>query len=253
MRARWGAVVVCSLLVLVGCAPPASPSTWQYQLSGRVDTSVDAPVYIVDGFDVEASVVDELHDAGRKVVCYINAGAYEQWRRDASAYPEEVVGEPLADWPGEAWLDIRRLDLLEPIIAARLDLCREKGFDAVEPDNVDGYTNESGFPLTAEDQLRFNRRIAEMAHERSLEVALKNDVGQVDELVGDFDFAVNESCVEENECELLEPFVRDGKMVLHVEYDLPLDEFCPVTAELGFSSIRKPLKLTAPVEPCPAA
>ena len=172
MRARWGAVVVCSLLVLVGCAPPASPSTWQYQLSGRVDTSVDAPVYIVDGFDVEASVVDELHDAGRKVVCYINAGAYEQWRRDASAYPEEVVGEPLADWPGEAWLDIRRLDLLEPIIAARR--------------------------------------------------------------------------------ELLEPFVRDGKMVLHVEYDLPLDEFCPVTAELGFSSIRKPLTLTAPVEPCPA-
>lgn len=209
-------------------------------------------MYIVDLFDVDASVVDELHGAGRQVVCCLNAGAYEQWRPDASQYPTEVVGEPLADWPGEAWLDIRQLDQLEPIIAARLDLGREKGFDAVEPDNVDGYSHETGFPLTADDQLRFNRRLAEMAHERSLEVALKNDLDQVDELVSDFDFAVNESCVEEDECELLEPFVSDGKMVLHVEYDLSIEEFCPVTAALGFSSIRKPLDLMSPVEPCPA-
>ena len=32
----------------------------------------------------------------------------------------------------------------------------QKGFDGVEPDNVDAYTNDSGFPLTAADQLAYN-------------------------------------------------------------------------------------------------
>ena len=34
-------------------------------------------------------------------------------------------------------------------MAARFDECREKGFDAVEADLVDGYARDSGFPLTA--------------------------------------------------------------------------------------------------------
>jgi hypothetical protein len=123
--------------------------------------------------------------------------------------------------------------------------------DSVDPDNLNGYDQETGFPLTAEDQLRFNRMIARLAHERSLGVGLKNDLEQVEQLVGDFDFAVNESCVDEDECELLAPFVQAGKVVLHVEYDLPTDEFCAATAPLRFSSIRKPRDLTAPLEGCP--
>ncbi len=151
---------------------------------------------------------------------------------------------------GEAWLDVRRLDVLEPIMAARLDLCRAKGFDAVDPDNLDGYRNDTGFPLTPEDQLRFNRMIARLAHERSLGVGLKNDLEQVEQLVGDFDFAVNESCVDQGECELLRPFLDAGKAVLHVEYELPTSEFCDVTASMGFSSISKPRDLSAPREAC---
>jgi hypothetical protein len=80
-------------------------------------------------------------------------------------------------------------------------------------------------------------------------VGLKNDLEQVGQLVGDFDFAVNESCVDLGECELLRPFVAAGA-VLHVEYDLPTHAFCDVTASLGFSSIRKPRDLSAPVEAC---
>jgi len=36
-----------------------------------------------------------------------------------------------------------------------------------------------------------------------------------------------------------------------VEYDLDTNAFCPVTARLGFRSIRKPLDLNATVQPCP--
>jgi hypothetical protein len=224
--------------------------SWQYQLEDPVDTTVDADVFDVDVFDVDASVVRALHQDGKRVICYVNVGAVENWRPDVEQFPPEVVGEALDGWPGESWLDVRRHEVLEPIMAARLDMCRDAGFDAVEPDNVDGYSHDTGFAITAEDQLRYNRLIARLAHERSLSVGLKNDVGQVGELVGDFDFAVNESCVEEQECDLLRPFIAAGKAVLHVEYTLAPDEFCATTAPLRFSSIGKPLGLTAPVEFC---
>jgi hypothetical protein len=224
---------------------------WQYQLAGPVDTSVDAGIFVVDGFDVDEATVADLHERGRTVICYVNVGALENWRRDAGRYPADLVGAALDDWPGERWLDIRRTDVLRPILADRFDMCRSKGFDGVEADNVDAYTHDSGFPLTAEDQLRFNRAVAGLARERSLTIGLKNDLEQIDELVGDFDFAVNESCVQYRECAALAPFTASGKPVLHVEYELDTTDFCPVTRPLGFRSIRKPSDLTAPVEPCP--
>ena len=49
-------------------------------------------------------------------------------------------------------------------------MCRTKGFDAVEPDNMDGYANRTGFPVTAADQLLHNRLIAGLAHDRGLAV-----------------------------------------------------------------------------------
>lgn len=260
MRVQRAVLAMCCLCAFVACAAaqptsgqrwvPGVGASWQYQLQGRVDATIDAQIYVVDLFDVDAALVDELHRAGRNAVCYVNVGAYEKWRPDAWRFPPDVIGERLTSWRGEAWLDIRRLDVLEPIMAARLDLCRDNGFDAVDPDNLDGFRQDTGFPLTPEHQLRFNRMIARLAHERWLAVGLKNDLEQVGELVGDFDFAVNESCVDLGECELLRPFVAAGKAVLHVEYDLPTHAFCDVTASLGFSSIRKPRDLSAPVEAC---
>jgi hypothetical protein len=140
--------------------------------------------------------------------------------------------------------------VLGPVVAARFDLCKAKGFDAVEADNVDGFANSSGFPLSAADQLAFNRAIAGLAHARGLSVALKNDVGQVNDLVGVFDFSVDEQCAEYQECSALSPFVRAGKAVFHVEYNLATSEFCPVTAPLGFSSMLKHVSLDAYRVPC---
>jgi hypothetical protein len=72
----------------------------------------------------------------------------------------------------------------------RLRLCREKGLDAVEPDNIDAYTNDTGFPMTYEDQLRFNRWLASEAHALGLSIGLKNHPEQVPDLVSDFDWAL---------------------------------------------------------------
>ncbi|CAM5539181.1 hypothetical protein SVIOM342S_05603 [Streptomyces violaceorubidus] len=175
------------LLLLAGCtsAPgddggdgegagrwrPTPGTTWQWQLSGKLDTSVDVPVYDIDGFDHGKATVAGLHEDGRKVICYVSTGAWEDFRPDADEFPAEVLGKGNG-WEGERWLDIRATDVLEPLMAERLDMCREKGFDAVEPDNMDGYKNETGFPLTGDDQLRYNRLIAKLAHDRGMAVGL---------------------------------------------------------------------------------
>ncbi|MER5312585.1 endo alpha-1,4 polygalactosaminidase [Streptomyces sp. NPDC002773] len=228
---------------------PKPGLAWQWQLSGRLDPTVDVPVYDIDGFDHPASTVTDLHDRGRKVICYLSTGAWEDFRPDADRFPKSVLGEGNG-WEGERWLDIRRTDVLEPLMAERLDMCRTKGFDAVEPDNMDGYKNDTGFPLTATDQLRYNRLIARLAHDRGLAVGLKNDLDQIPQLLPDFDFAVNEQCAQYGECDRLAPFVAAGKAVFHVEYELKTTEFCPQARELKLSSMLKRYDLGVWRSPC---
>lgn len=223
---------------------PRPGTAWQWQLSGRLDTSVDVPVYDIDGFDHSADTVAELHRHGRRVICYLSIGAWEDFRPDAGDFPESVIGRSNG-WEGERWLDIRRTDVLEPLMAARLDRCRDKGFDAVEPDNMDGYRNRTGFPLTAADQLRYNRLVARLAHQRGLAVGLKNDLGQIPQLVDDFDFAVNEQCAQYDECDALTPFIEAGKAVFHVEYTLPTRRFCAESRRMKLSSLLKRFALDA--------
>lgn len=229
--------------------PPARAS-WQWQLSGKLDLDVKADIYDVDLFDTSAAQVKQLHSKGRKVICYFSAGSYESGRPDSSKFPAAVKGKKMDGWP-EYWLDIRDPRVLT-LMAARMDLCAKKGFDGVEPDNVDGYQNDSGFPLTAKDQEKFNRALAKLAHDRGLAVGLKNDLDQVKTLQSAFDFAVNEECYDYDECEMLTPFIKAGKPVFHVEYEVPLSSFCPTTRALGFSSMLKTWDLDATRKPCPS-
>jgi hypothetical protein len=229
---------------------PAPGTTWQWQLTAPVDQSVDAEVFDIDLFDNSPAVVGALHDRGRRVICYLSAGSFEAWRPDARRFPRRVLGKPLDGWPGERWLDIRRLDLLGPILERRLELCRAKGFDAVEPDNIDGYANDSGFRLRARDQLRFNRFLARAAHARGLSIGLKNDLDHAAALEPSFDWALAEECFEYAECERLEPFLRAGKAVFSAEYRLTPARFCARARELGVMAMRKRRALDAWRSPC---
>ena len=110
---------------------------------------------------------------------------------------------------------------------------------------MDGYTNSTGFLLTADDQLVFNRFLATAAHARGLSVGLKNDLDQVPQLVGDFDWALDEQCYEYDECDALLPFVAAGKAVFGVEYIGDPAVFCPVLNGLGYSWLKKNLDLDA--------
>jgi hypothetical protein len=225
-----------------GCWRPGLHTGWQWQLQGQIDLSVRADAYDIDLFDESASTVKAIHDKARKAVCYLDAGTGENWRPDKGTFPKSVLGAHNG-WPGERWLDIRRLAVLGPIMKARLDLCASKGFDAVEFDNVDGYTNHSGFPLTGAVQLRFNVFLANQTHRRGLSAALKNDLDQIPKLLPYFDFALDEQCFQYHECTTLTPFIEAGKAVFEVEYRLERSKFCPKAKQLGFNSMRKRLSL----------
>lgn len=229
---------------------PAAGVTWQIQLLGDVDTGWDVEVYEVDLFDTPEATIERLHAAGRRVVCYFSAGSHEDWRPDAADYPAAVLGLALEGWPGERWVDVRRIDVLGPILETRLDLAAAKGCDAVDPDNVDGYANPTGFDLTGDDQLAFNRWIAGGAHDRGLGVALKNDLEQIPDLVAWFDLAVNEECFHFDECELLTPFLDADKAVLAIDYSTD-DSICPQARRMGISLVFKDRDLTASGRPCP--
>ena len=229
---------------------PAFGLTWQLQLQGRLDLSVAVDVYDVDMFETSAAEVAKLHDDDRRVICYVSAGSWERWRPDADEFPEPLLGRKLEGWPGERWLDIRRLRKLRPIMNARIDKCRDKGFDAIDYDNVNAYKNPTGFPLTGADQKRYNRYLAAAAHKRGLAAGLKNDIEQIDALESDFDFAVNEQCFQYHECGAYRRFIDAGKAVFHVEYELPRSAFCDRANARDFSSMKKLYSLRAWRRPC---
>jgi hypothetical protein len=231
------------------CWVPPANTSWQIQLQGKIKTTFNVRLYDVDLFDTPTATIASLHAAGRKLACYFSAGSYENWRSDAARFPAAVKGQGNG-WPGEQWLDVRRLDLLMPIMEARLDLCKQRGFDTVDPDNVDGYTNATGFPLTAADQLAYNASIANAAHARGLTVALKNDLDQIPQLVPYFDWALNEQCFAYDECGLLAPFGSAGKAVMNIEYHLGLKKFCPRANAMNFNSLKKAMALKAPRKAC---
>jgi hypothetical protein len=132
----------------------------------------------------------------------------------------------------------------------RITLAAQKGCDGVDPDNVDGYANATGFPLVAEDQLAYNIFLATAAHQTGLGVGLKNDLEQISSLAAYFDWAINESCFTYQECDLLLPFIQAGKPVFVIEYQLALESFCPQAINLNFNAMQKKLELDAFRFPC---
>jgi len=229
---------------------PTPGTSWQWQLTDEIDTSFDVQMYDIDLFDAPQSVIDQLHADGRIVICYFSAGSWEDWRPDAIDFPVEVLGNDLADWEGEKWLDIRQLDVLGSLMTARLDLAVQKDCDGVEPDNVDGFANNTGFGLNAQDQVIYNTWLAEQAHGRGLSIGLKNDLEQIPALLSYFDWALNEECFSYEECGLLTPFVQANKAVFGVEYELESTQFCPQANNLDFDFLKKNWELDAWRESC---
>lgn len=113
---------------------PEPDATWQYQLQGPIDTTVDADVYGVDLFDTPQSKIDQLHADGRHAVCYLSAGrstcSYNTWLADAAHDRGLSVGlkndlgqvdelEPFFDFAvNEQCFQYRECNRLQPFLDA---------------------------------------------------------------------------------------------------------------------------------------
>jgi hypothetical protein len=213
------------------CARPfnkstcVSPDVWVLDL------------YADDGVSPNREAVRAIHRQKGRAVCYLSAGTWEDWRPDAKRFPSVVRGHELSDWPGERWLDIRQRAVLKPILSDRANACKKAGFDAIDWDNVDGFTQESGFDISSNDQLTYNRMLADITHGLGLSAGLKNDLTQISQLQPHFDFAVNEQCAKFRECDLLLPFSNARKAVIEIEYEVALKEVCPIANRRGWSAM----------------
>jgi hypothetical protein len=251
--AQCGRAVPAGNAVPVGNWWKPTPGTsWQWQLSGVLDTSVSASVYDIDLFNTGPAQIAALQAQGRRVVCYFDT-AWEPGRPD-SVQLEAYRGNPVVGWPGQYWLDIRQ-PAVAAVMKARIALAQQKRCDAVEADEVDARSNNPGFPITAADQQGFIRALAAEAHAHGIAFALKNDLGEVPQLLGDVDFAINEECFQFNECGALSPFIGANKAVFQVEYtpgDLAAKgaSICPQANALNFDTLIKHLDLGAPRYAC---
>ena len=224
---------VALVLILSACkvesVPTPSTNVWQpsaldtfhMQLqttpATSLATNVAASIYVIDLYDNTAEKIAQLKKQGLKVVCYFSAGSSENWRSDFKRFLPADKGKNTSGWKGERWLDTRSSNVRN-LMLGRLDTAVQKGCDGVDPDNVDGFTNATGFKLTAQDQLDYNRFLSSQAHLRGLAIGLKNDDTQLSELVNSFEFAINEQCHLYGSCTAYKAFTSIGKPVLNIEY-----------------------------------
>jgi len=248
-------VLVAASGVAAGAASTWSPSPsdrFQIDLASTPTTAQLHGAFTMieaDEVDTPAATVAAIHGLGKRAVCYVDVGTWESWRPDAKRFPKSVLGKPDAGWAGERWLDIRQRAVLLPLMKARFAVCKAKGFDAVDPDNVDGQENPTGFPLTVPEQLAYDRSIASLAHADGLKVALKSYASQAPALEASFDFVVDEQCAKYKECRSFSTFVAAHKPVFDIEYTSSL-AFC-ASLPHGVYGIAKHLSLDAWVRRCP--
>jgi hypothetical protein len=230
---------------------PPQRLTWYWRLQGAVNNSEPVAAYDIDGFETSAAEVAALHAEGKHVVCYIDVGTYEPGRPDAGQLPSAVLGNEVQGWPGERWLDIADVGVLEPIMTKRLAMCRAKGFDAVEPDNMEGFENNTGFPITRQQQVTYDDWVAAEVHSLGMAVLQKNDGGQTAGLEPHFDGALTEQCNQYHECDKFQPYLSAGKPVLNAEYGLSTSQFCSADNSAGIMGARFDMELNGGLfEPC---
>jgi hypothetical protein len=229
---------------------PPQHLTWYWQIQGTVNNNEPVAAYDIDGFENTAAEVAALHAQGKHVICYVDVGTSENYRPDFASFPASVQGDSNG-WPGEKWLDVRQLSVLEPIMTARFQMCKEKGFDAVEPDNMDGYENQSGFPLTGAEQVTYDVWVASEVHSLGMAVLQKNDGEQTAQLEPHFDGALDEQCNQYSECSNFQAYLSAGKPVLNAEYSLSTSVFCAADNASGIMGARFDLELDGKsFEPC---
>lgn len=241
------AVGLCAMLSALGaCATPAPGGSaiaadastairalpagagFDYQLGGPYDP---APRVEIVARDRSAPPASHAYS-----ICYINAfqtqpGERETWPDGTLLVDDDgPVIDP--DWPDEVLLDTSgaaQRDAIAAVVTPWIRDCADRGYDAVEFDNLDSFSR-SGGALTLADNLALAATLVDAAHAAGLSAGQKNAAEYAAELHREagFDFAVAEECAAFRECGAY----RDvyARRVLDIEYTdalpRPFAEMC---------------------------
>ncbi len=261
--------------------PPTGKIGWDWQIGASGDSNVTVPAGVtlldLDGFNISASKIASLKAQGIYTVCYIDAGSYEDGRPDSGLYPAYLKIYKDVQW-NEWFLDVK--DVFRPIqpagtqlvnnqwvdasgkpltgmptagafallLETRFKMCADKGFDALEPDNLQNDENAGG-KVSLQEQIDFNGWVADTAHKYNLaafqkngpdKILLKDKTGKM--MVEKFDAILNEECQTNSECPPLAEYVKRGKLALNAEYAGTLN--CTTSNTYTINSIMKDLGLT---------
>ena len=240
---------------------PTPQTTFDWDLRGPVPngTSYQATIVDIDAFENEADFVTSLQAQGKKVFAYVSVGSFEDWRPDADAFPQNLIGNDYPGWSGEKFLNIHDFEGLKPIMRARFDMIQQKGFDGIEPDNIDlnsWTTAELGFEITDNDVIVYCQWLADEAHQRGLSIGQKNAADLADDLVTTFDWILLEDAFYDGDQNDAAVYVQHNKAVFATEYTDEMNSttfqtsVCPLADNLRYTAILKNRDLDAFIETC---
>ncbi|MBL9015855.1 MAG: endo alpha-1,4 polygalactosaminidase [Myxococcales bacterium] len=164
--------------------------------------------------------------AGLYNICYVNGfqiqpGEASDWMTNhADLILRDSGGQPIidTDW-NEMLIDVStaaKRTAVAAIVGDWIDGCKQKGFDAIEIDNLDSFTRSQN-KLTEANNVAAMALFSAAAHTRGLAIAQKNaaEIAGKKAQLGT-DFAVAEECNTFDECQTY----RDGygDHVLVIEY-----------------------------------
>jgi hypothetical protein len=228
-------------------------------------------IYDIDGIDNPASTVAALHKLKDRVICYIEVGAagnyysaaeehlkvtyFQQLRRDHD------LGKGVPGYP-EYYLNVNKASTMTIIKAMIRQQCAAKGFDAVEPDIDDSYTDETGFGITEAQNIKYDKALAAYAHGLGLAWGQKNgdaDPRFSEQMEQVADFLLDEECNFYGTCSIVTPpYLRARKLVLNAEYTddwgpdkaKGLRRFCPYDLAHHIDGTLFTAALAGPRNPC---
>jgi|HubBroStandDraft_1064217.scaffolds.fasta_scaffold30207_2 hypothetical protein len=234
-------------------------------------TASNPTVYDIDGIDNPASTVAALHHRGYKVICYIEIGAAGNYY---SASEENLpvtyyaqlkkfddLGRKVPGYP-ERYLNINAASTVRIIKSMIRRQCAAKGFDAVEPDIDDSYTDRTGYKITEKENERFDIMLGVYAHSLGLAWGQKNgdnDPAFSRALEPTADFLLDEECNYYDTCGIVTPpYLKAGKLVLNAEYTddwgpnraKDLRKFCAADISAGIDGTLFTSALAGQRNPC---
>jgi hypothetical protein len=217
---------------------PPDDVRWFAQLDGPVDLQQDVDLFYVDALNLDAGELEALHAQGKHYLCYLSGGSLEAFRDDATDFPDSVVGNQLAGYPNEHWLDVRS-DSVRVLMARRVEALAARGCDGVPPSSLAVHAADTGFDLTLSDALDYARWLAERLHAAGMSAGLTGPAELTGELWPTFDFGLGIGCVTGTGCAELAPFVKAHKSVLLLELGDATDApaLCKSAQMLGFNAL----------------